>query len=201
MQRRKITILVILFGLIASCSWAQTTDTALYNKLGDFDMARFNNDDGKALRIGERILPDTSKLSNKARVSFFWRIAKLYEDGGNNTKAIFFYEKVVAAVPDYYVAQRALGYLIDSAAEAIHLKLYQLKTDDPSYKALFESYRDEVLKALPHLEKGQACDPNEDDLDFIRTLYRNIHDEDGLKTLRARLSALSKNCIDLLSDD
>ena len=62
-------------------------------------------------------------------------------------------------------------------------------------------YKKEVLRALPHLEKGQACDPNDDDLDMIRTLYQNIHDDQGLKSLNDRLAALSKNCIDILSDN
>ena len=180
---------------------AQTKDSVLYNKLGDFDMARFYNDGSKALRIGEDILPDTAKLTSKAKVSFFWRLAKLYEDDQQNAKAIVYYQKVVDAAPDYYVAQRALGYLIDSASEEMHLKLYQLNNSDPAYKSLFESYKNEVLKALPHLEKGQACDPDDDDLDLIRTLYQNIHDEQALNTLNARLTALSKNCIDILSDD
>ena len=161
----------------------------------------FNSRRCEAIRLGERILPDTTKLTPKAKTSFFWRMAKLYEDDDQGAKAIIYYEKVVTAVPDYYVAQRALGYLTDSVAEQIHLKLYQLKNNDPSYQSLFESYKKEVLKALPHLEKGQACDPNDDDLDVIRTLYQNIHDEQDLSTLNERLATLSKSCVDILSDD
>ena len=200
MLLRKIFLVIILCA-VAFSTCAQTADSALYNKLGDFDLARLYNDNGKALRIGEKILADTVKLTPKAKISFFGRLAKLYEDDKQDAKAIIFYEKVVAAVPDYYVAQRALGYLADSAAEEIHLKLYRLKQDDPTYKIVFDQYKKEVLKALPHLEKGQACDPNNDDLDMIRTLYQNIHDDEGLKTLSDRLSALSKNCIDILSDN
>jgi tetratricopeptide (TPR) repeat protein len=191
----------ILLSIGAFAVHAQTADSALYNKLGDFDLARLYNDNGKALRIGEEILTDTAKLTPKAKISFFGRLAKLYEGDKQTAKAIIYYEKVVAAVPDYYVAQRALGYLADSAAEEIHLKLFRLKRDDPSYNTLFDQYRKEVLKALPHLEKGQACDPNDDDLDMIRTLYQNIHDDEGLKTLSDRLAVLSKNCVDILSDN
>jgi tetratricopeptide (TPR) repeat protein len=190
----------LLLSIVAFAVHAQTADSALYNKLGDFDLARLYNNNGKALRVGEEILSDTAKLTSKAKISFFGRLAKLYQDDQQDAKATIFYEKVAAAVPDYYVAQRALGYLADSAAEGIHLKLYQLKRDDPSYKTLFDQYKKEVLKALPHLEKGQACDPNDYDLDMIRTLYQNIHDDQGLKTLNDRLGVLSKNCVDILSD-
>jgi tetratricopeptide (TPR) repeat protein len=195
------TFLIISLCIVAFAVRAQTTDTALYNKLGDFDLARLYHDNGKALSIGEEILPDTAKLTSKAKVSFFGRLAKVYEDGEQSKKAIIYYQKVIAVVPDYYVAQRALGYLADSAAEEIHRKLYRLKQNDPSYKTLFDQYKEEVLRALPHLEKGQACDPNDDDLDMIRTLYQNIHDDQGLKSLNERLAALSKNCIDILSDN
>jgi tetratricopeptide (TPR) repeat protein len=197
---RKFFLFILLF-IAAFSTCAQTADSTLYNKLGDFDLARLYNDNGKALRIGEEILPDTAKLTSKAKISFFGRLAKLYEDDEQTAKAIIYYKKVIAAVPDYYVAQRTLGYLADSAAELIHLKLFRLKRDDPSYKTLFDQYKKEVLKALPHLEKGQACDPNDDDLDMIRTLYQNIHDDEGLKTLSDRLAVLSKNCVDILSDN
>lgn len=200
MPFKKITFL-LLFGLITLSSRAQTTDSLLFNKLGDFDLARFNNDQGGAMRIGESILADTAKLPVKTRTSFFARMAKLYEDDDQNEKAIIYYHKVIAITPDYYVAQRALGYLYDDAAEEIHLKLYITKSDDPAYRSLFDSYKAGVLKALPHLEKAQACDPNDDTLDLIRILYQNIHDEQGLSTLNSRLKISGKNCVDMLSDN
>jgi hypothetical protein len=195
---KQIFFFLLLIPITLS-SQAQTADS-LFNKLGDFDLARFNNDEAGALRIGEGILRDTAKLAAKTRTSFFDHMAKLYEDDEQDVKAIFYYEKVAAAAPDYYVAQRALGYLYDKNAEEIHLKLYQVKSDDPAYKSLFDSYKKGALKALPHLEKAQACDPDDDTLDLIKTLYNNIHDEQGLNSLNSRLAALGKNCIDLLSD-
>ena len=195
---RKI-LLLLLLGSIVISSKAQTADS-LFNKLGDFDLARFNHDNGEAIRIGEAILPDTAKLAEKMRISFFGRLAKLYEDDEQDAKAVIYYEKVAAAAPNYYVAQRALGYLYDKAAEETHLKLYDTKPNDPAYKGLLDSYKMSVLKALPHLEKAQACDPDDDTLDLIKTLYHNIQDDQGLNSLNDRLSTLSKNCIDILSD-
>jgi tetratricopeptide (TPR) repeat protein len=189
-------LLLIPVGL---SSKAQTTDT-LFNKLADFDLARFNNDEAGAMHIGEGILRDTATLTPKVRISFFDRMAKLYEDDEQGAKAVFFYEKVAVAEPNYYVAQRALGYLYNDAAEEIHLKLYQTKKDDQTYQTLFDRYKKELLKALPHLEKAQACDPTDDTLDLIKTLYHNIHDEQGLNSLNDRLTGLSKNCIDILKD-
>ena len=193
---------VVLFFLMIAASVAakaQTADT-LFNRLGDFDLARFYNNTASALALGEKILPDTAKLTPKVRISFFNRMAKLYEDTKQDTKAIFYYEKVAAAVPDYFVAQRALGYLYYEDAKQIHLELYNVKKGDPGYDQLFTSYQSAVRKALPHLEKAQACDPSDETLDLIRSLYQNIHDDQGLNSLNTRLKGLSKNCIDLLSD-
>jgi len=201
MPFKKITFLLLFVLLALSVQAQTTTDSVLFNKLGDFDLARFNNDQGEAMRIGESILTDTAKLSIKMRTNFFARMAKLYEDDDQNTKAITYYQKVIATTPDYYVAQRALGYLYDDEAEEIHLKLYITKSDDPAYRSLFDSYKARVLKALPHLEKAQACDPNDDSLDLIRILYQNIHDEQGLNSLNTRLKNEGKNCVDMLSDN
>jgi tetratricopeptide (TPR) repeat protein len=196
----KKLVLLLLLGSIGLTSKAQVTDT-LFNRLGDFDLDRFNNKTSEAIQKGEQILPDSGKLPPKTRISFFGRMAKLYEDDGQDTKAVFYYEKVVAAIPDYFVARRALGYLYDKNADEIHLKLFQLKPDDPVYDKLFATYQTAVRKALPHLEKAQACDPTDGTLDLIKTLYKNIHDEPGLNSLDERLKDLSKNCIDILSEN
>ncbi|MGZ3776143.1 MAG: hypothetical protein ACXVIY_06740 [Mucilaginibacter sp.] len=191
---------LLLFLLAFAAAKAQTADSVLLNKLGDFDMATLSGDANTAVSIGEKILPDTAKMEPKVRINFFAKLAKAYDDGDEDVKAIIYYEKVAAAEPNYYVAQRGLGYLYNAKAEDIQLKLYITPKDSPDYKALFEGYHKAVLKALPSLEKAQACDPDDDTLDLIRTLYMNIHDEQGLSSLKSRLPALAKNCVDLLSD-
>lgn len=188
---------LLLFAAIAVR--AQTTDS-LTTKLGDFDLARFNDDASGAVRIGEKILPDTSQLSAKARVSFLDHLAKVYLDNEENKKAEELYLKVAAAQPNYFVAQRALGYLYNQQAEDLQLKLYTTPKTDPTYNSLFEEYKKAVLKSLPYLEKAQACDPDDDTLDLIRTLYQNIHENDRIATLPSRLSSLGKNCIDILDE-
>ncbi len=114
-------------------------DTALLNKLGDFDIAALNGDANSAVVIGEQLcMADTTQMQPKARVSFFAKLAKAYEGTEQDAKAITYYEKVVAAEPHYYVAQRALGYLYNDLSEEIQLKLYLTPKDSPAYSALFE---------------------------------------------------------------
>jgi|SRR5437588_12636227 len=197
----KKSLLFFVFISIATLSKAQVADTALLNKLGDFDIAALNGDANTAMVIGEQLLPDTAKMQPKQRISFFAKLAKAYEGTEQDAKAITYYEKVVAAEPNYYVAQRALGYLYNDKSEEMQLKMYLISKDSPGYAALFGSYQKAVHKSLPYLEKAQACDPDDDTLDLIRTLYMNIHDDAGLSSLNNRLPDLSKNCLDLLSDN
>ena len=196
----KRSFLLISILLTAWFAKAQTTDTALLNKMGDLDMATLNGDAYRAVGIGESILPDTGKLDAKARISFFAKLAKAYEDTEDDAKATYYYEKVAAAEPNYYVAQRALGYLYNNKAEEIQLKLYITPKDSPGYSKISDQYRKATLKALPYLEKAQACDPDADTLDLIQTLYMNIHNDAGLSSLKSRLADLGKNCVDLLGD-
>jgi hypothetical protein len=196
----KKLLLLLFFISIAAFSKAQVADTALLNKLGDFDIAALNGDANSAVVIGEELLADTAQMQLKERISFFAKLAKAYEGIEQDAKATFYYEKVAVAEPNYYVAQRALGYLYNDQSEEIQLKLYLTPKDSPAYSTLFDSYSKSVRKSLPYLEKALACDPDDDTLDLIRTLYMNIHDDAGLNSLNSRLPDLSKNCVDLLSD-
>ncbi|MBS1527055.1 MAG: hypothetical protein JST19_15480 [Bacteroidetes bacterium] len=191
--------LFIVCCLIGMTLSAQTSDT-LYNKLADFNLAQLNGDTYGALLLGKEILTDTGRMTAKQRSNFIDRMAKAYEDNGEDDKALPLYLEVAAAEPDYFVAQRAIGYLYNDKAEEIQLKLYITPKAAPDYSALRESYKNAVLKALPHLEKAQACDPDDDTLDLVKTLYQNIGDERAVNSLDDRLSRLSKKCKDVLDD-
>lgn len=183
----KKTFLIILLIIAGKITHAQTADE-VYEKYTDFNLAMLQNEHDKALDLGQQILPDSAKLSPKVRISFYNGIAKLYEDDSQSVKAIEYYNRVAAAQPDYYVAHRALGYL--------YIKDVSGK---PAGEVVADAaYIDKVKKALPHLEKAQACDPDDETLKLIKTLYGNIKDEKGLNSLPRRLDQLKKNCIDIL---
>ena len=63
------------------------------------------------------------------------------------------------------------------------------------------NYLNAVKKSLPQLEKAQACDPDDNTLALIKTLYNNIGDKAGLASLNNRLEGLKKGCVDILSDE
>lgn len=199
MLKRTFFILLISFTGLAAHAQSPNADS-VYNQYLDFNLARFQGEQDKIIELGENLLPYADKLPEKARINFYFAVGKMYEDNDQHSKALPYYEKVAAAVPDYYVVHRALGYLYLEKVKEIEGKLNASTNDIMQNKELTLAYNDAVKKALPQLEKAQACDPSDETLIIIKTLYKNVKDDNGLNTLDSRLKELSKSCIDILSD-
>ncbi|WP_299470471.1 hypothetical protein [Mucilaginibacter sp.] len=197
MLKKALFLLSITFAAVTT--QAQTADE-VYNQYLDFNLARLQGETDKALTLGQNLIPNVDKLKQNARISFYYSIGNLFENDSQSVKAIEYYEKVAAAVPNYYVVQRALGYLYMKQVNEISDKLNAAKSDINENKRLTALYIAAAKKALSHLEKAQACDPNDDTLALINLLYKNTNDAQGAATLNTRLKELSKNCIDLLDD-
>lgn len=175
-------------------------NTSVYNQYLDFNEARSENHPNVALQKADSILHNSEKLPAKTQINFYRSLAKLYEDQNELDRAIIYNEKVVAAVPDYYVSHRALGYLYLSDTSSLIKKIDQAKTN-PSEQAKYQTQYFKLIKtALPHLEKAEACDHDDNTLNLIKSLYLKLNDRTGLASLDNRLKLLRKNCIDLLMD-
>lgn len=197
MLKKAILFLSIVFA--AATTHAQTADE-VYNQYLDFNLARLQGETDKALTLGQDLIPNADKLKDNTRINFYYSIGNLFENDNQSVKAVEYYEKVAAAVPNYYVVQRALGYLYMKQVEDIAAKLNAAKSDNSENKRLTNLYIAAAKNVLPHLEKAQACDPNDDTLALIKLLYKNTNDTQGAATLNTRLKVLSQNCIDLLND-
>jgi hypothetical protein len=195
----KRSALFLFLILIGRFTHAQSADS-VYNQYLDFNLAKLEGDQDKVLQLGEDIIPNADKLPEKARISFYFSAGKMYEDNSQPAKALPFYLKVAAAVPDYYVVHRALGYIYLDDAKTIQNKRDAAANNKTLYKQLSTDYVAAVRKALPHLEKAQACDPSDETLQIIKTLYQNIKDTAGMASLDSRLKQLNKPCIDILLD-
>ncbi|HEY4327877.1 MAG TPA: hypothetical protein VGN20_28095 [Mucilaginibacter sp.] len=198
MSKKTFLILSILF--VSRVAFAQSAADSVYNKYLDFNLARLQGEQDKITELGNEIIPNANKLPEKARINFYFSVGKMYEDNDQPGKALPYYEKVAAAVPDYYVVHRALGYLYLDDVKAIEKKLNAAQTDKALNDKLAASYEKAVRKTLPHLEKAQACDPSDETLTIIKLLYKNIKDTNGLNSLDTRLKTLNQNCIDILDD-
>ncbi|HEY2580688.1 MAG TPA: hypothetical protein VGI43_02725 [Mucilaginibacter sp.] len=198
MPKKIFLILSVLF--VSRAAFAQSAADSVYNKYLDFNLARLQGEQDRVLELGKEIIPNADKLPEKARINFFFAAGKMYEDNDQPGKAFFYYQKVVAAVPNYYVVHRALGYLYLDDVRVIEKQLNAAQTDKALNDKLAASYEKAVRKTLPHLEKAQACDPSDETLTIIKLLYKNIKDTNGLNSLDTRLKTLSQNCTDVLDD-
>src|ERR1700733_9340735 len=136
LKKTCLAIISVLFLLTAK---AQSADS-IYNQYLDFNLARFQGQSDKAFVLGENLIPLADKLPEKARISFAFSMGKMYEDDNQPDKAFPFYEKVAAAVPDYYVVHRALGYLYLDKARVIADKLKLSTNDKASADSLQAAY-------------------------------------------------------------
>jgi len=196
MLKKLFTLSVII--LAAYAANAQPIDST-YSKYLDFNLARLPGETDRLLDMGEGLLPSADKLPEKARINFYFSMGQVYEHNEQPQKALEYFERVAAAVPDYYVAHRGIGYIYLFRAIEIHNQMHA-STDATSIKKLNEDYEKLARKALPHLEKAQACDPSDETLDYIKTVYKNLNDIEGLNSLDKRLKKLSAHCIDILED-
>ena len=197
MFKKILFLLIAVFAIVTAK--AQTAEE-VYNRYLDFNLARLEGPSTKALELGEGLLPDTAKLTPKARINFYYSIGKLYEDDEQSIKAQQYYQRVAAAVPNYYVVQRALGYIYAKQAETLAGQLNATASNITENKRITALYMAAAKKAIPYLEKAQACDPDDDTLTRINILLKNTKDTQGLATLKTKLAELSKSCIDLLDD-
>lgn len=195
----KKTILLLFTVFICQALRAQTA-AEIYDQYLDFNLARLQGENDKVLKLGEKLIPVADKLPEKARISFYFSAGKMYEDNNQNEKARPYYEMVAAAVPNYYVVHRALGYLYLADAQQIEKKLNTATNNKTLNATLATAYNNAVKKALPQLEKAQACDPSPETLAIIQMLYKSINDAGGAASLNSRLKQLSINCLDILND-
>ncbi|MVN22409.1 hypothetical protein [Mucilaginibacter arboris] len=175
-------------------------NSKVYNLYLDFNEAQWKNQPNIALQKADSILASPEKLPEKAQTNFYRSLAKLYEDHQQTDKAIIYNEKVVAAVPDYYIAHRALGYLYLLPANTLVEKINQSQSKPAEQQKYQEQYFRLIKTALPHLEKAEACDHDDTTLNLIKSLYQKLNDKTSLASLDNRLKLLRKNCIDLLTD-
>jgi len=193
------TAFIFLLMIVIAPAYAQY-NTSVYNQYLDFNKARSENHPNIALQKADSILNNPEKLPPKAQTNFYRSLAKLYEDQNQPEKAIIYNEKVVSAAPDYFVSHRALGYLYLLPTNGLVEKINQAKANSPEQQKYQAQYFKLIKTALPHLEKAEACDHDEQTLSLIKSLYLKLNDKAGLSSLDNRLKLLRKNCIDLLTD-
>lgn len=179
---------------------AQTADE-FSKQYTEFKIRSSANSNASAIELGRQLLPQADKLPEKSRVFFYNMLAKAYEEEKQFDSAQPLYEKVVVMQPDYYVAHLALGHIYMQKANQEGLLVNASKGDKAAYQKHLAAYTAMVNKAILHLEKVQACDPYDDNLNLIKKLYTSINNTAAIATLDTRVKAMSSKCVDILIDN
>ena len=192
-MRQIFTLLLILF-----CQTAMSQDVVdnYYNFGGAITEGR----ESSALMLAEKILPETSSLTEKQRAIFFYKLAGLFENLKNIEQAISYYQKSLEIEPDYYVPHMALGYLYLGQADLLAKQINEETKDIVLQKQYVSAYNAKLKQALPHLEKAMACEPNNQVLSSINFAYTALKDTVSFNSLKSRLKELEKGCITLLTE-
>lgn len=185
--------------LILLCKTALSQD--IVDKYYNFGGYISTGDEEKALALAEKILPETSSLSERKQAIFCYKLAGLYESRKIIEKAIDFYERSLKFEPNYYVPHLALGYLYLSKANIFALQINAERSNALLHKKYMDAYNAQLWKALPHLEKAMACDPNDQVLLSIKKGYQSLKDQAFLNLLDLRLNEFRKECVPVLTED
>lgn len=178
---------------------AQNSDE-LAKQYTEFKIRSSTNSNASAIELGKQLLPQANQLPESSRVFFYNRLAKAYEEEKQPDMAQPLYEKVLTMQPDYYVAHLALGHIYIQKANQEGSLVNASKGDKAAYQKHLAAYTALVNKAVPHLEKVQACDPYDDNLNLIKKLYTSINNTAALATLDTRVKAMSGKCVDILME-
>lgn len=199
MKKYIICLAICAFSLV---SFAQTKDAKAAYK--SFLIYR-TDADGKPKQITQtlELLKLSDQLSAKQLTNINYHLGRMYEDVGEPDNALVYYEKSLAGEPNYEVVNRALGfiYLAKSAIAAKQANVASEAKDATANAKAFAVYKEWVLKALPRLEKYQACAPDDDTLAIVINLYKSLKDSNAINTLNARLKEMSAKCVSLLDDE
>lgn len=196
---RKISVIFALLLCFFKVH-AQKTIEELYK---DYTVVRTTADQKEAaIELATTVLSRSSELTNPQIANLNFHLGRLNEELNQFEKAIAYYEASAKLVPNYYVTHRALGNLYLSKSNPVVEKMNDAgkARQTELFAKLFATYKGLIEKAIPHLEKAQACDPNDENLEQITKLYKNIKDSAAIATLDARLKKLAVTCVDLLDD-
>ncbi|MGN7988130.1 tetratricopeptide repeat protein [Pedobacter sp. 22226] len=157
----------------------------------------------KVIQLAEELIKRSPELTKTQLGNVSYHLGRLYEETEQTEKAIPQYEEAIKITPAYYVPYRALGFIFVKKCNALSAKINEAgKAKDSKLQGeLYAQYKVVALKALPYLEKSQACDPDDETKTIITNLYRSLKDNAAIASLDDRLKKNAANCVSLLEDE
>ena len=199
MKTKFIAVLFLSFTYFSSFSQNVSIEDAYLN----YKVGRNVKGNTKSISSLAALLTRASELSTKQVANVEYHLGRMYEDMGNVDSAIVHYENSLKGEPDYSVIHRALGFIYLAKTKLFVAQMNEaVKAKDATANAkAFAQYKLIVKKAIPYLEKYQACEPDEETLTTITNLHKSIKDTAGITALPERLKPMALKCVSLLEDE
>ncbi|WAC39214.1 hypothetical protein [Pedobacter sp. SL55] len=169
----------------------------------DFTVYRTTKGNEADIKKIKTLLDQKDQLTVKQVANAEYHLGRMYEEIGKPDEALLHYTESIKGEPNYSVLHRAMGFLYLNKTKPFVKQMNEAsaaKNVIANAKA-FEDYKAMVQKALPHLEKYQACEPDDDTLLMINNLHKSIKEQKLLSNLPERLKVLAQNCVSLLEDE
>ncbi|RYF24882.1 MAG: hypothetical protein EOO42_04880 [Flavobacteriales bacterium] len=197
----KKNILTLCF-LLGSCALVQAQKSAK-ESYHDFTVYRTTKGNEADIAKIKALLMQKDELTSKQVVNVQYNLGRMYEEVGKADDALDYYEQALNGEPNYSVMHRALGFIYLNKTKPFVKKMNEASAvkNVIANSEAFEKYKAMVKKALPHLEKYQACEPDDETLAIITNLYKSIKEQPAIATLPKRLQNMAGNCVSLLDDE
>ena len=155
----KLFMLILLSIINMEVSQAQQVAGNTYD---DYKLYR-NATEHKPEVINKMKALLATKLTPKQITNIQYHIGRIYEEIELPDSAIAYYEKSLSTEPNYEVIHRALGFIYLNKTKPIVAEMNDATNTQNADKhaQAYAKYNAIVLKALPYLEKYQACDADE----------------------------------------
>lgn len=198
---KKLSLIFCLLLGISYHSFAQSKPIA--DAYYDFKVAKSTKKgDQQTLTDILKLLKRSNELTPGQIANLEYHAGGAYEEMGQPDQAIPHYENSLKAEPNYFVIHRALGFIYLTKTKPLVAQMNEANQskDAAANAKAFAEYKVLVKKAIPYLEKYQACDPDDETLSIIVNLYKSIKDTTNIASLTERLKALGVKCVSLLED-
>lgn len=119
----------------------------------------------------------------------YFSLGVVYDNLGDQEKAVKAYENAIAVDPEYFDAVYNLGAMYFNQAVEMNNKANDIQ-DNKKYDAARAEAKEVFKKAKPHLEKAHAIDPKDlGAMQSLSSLYVLLNETDKYQEMKAKLEA------------
>ena len=194
---------ILMLCLLLCCSAIVYSQKSAKESYHDFTVYRTTKGSEENIAKIKVLLTQKDNLTEKQVANAQYHLGRMFEEIGDVENALVYYKEALKGEPNYSVMHRAMGFIYLNKTKPFVKQMNEATASKNvmANSAAFEKYKAMVKNALPHLEKYQACEPDEETLSIINNLYKSIKEIPAASVLSSRLQSMSVNCVSLLEDE